>query len=43
MIWLAASYLVGLAALAIAVGGRLRARRTAHEQLAAMQRRRLGL
>ena len=43
MIWLIAAYVVGAIALASALGDRLRKVRTAHEQLARMQRKRLGL
>lgn len=41
--WLIAAYVVGAGALAAALGDRLRKVRTAHEQLAAMHRRRIGL
>lgn len=44
MIWIiAAAYVVGAVALAVALGRRLRAVRVAHEQLAALHRRHLGL
>lgn len=41
--WLVTAYVIGAGALAAAIGDRLRKVRTAHEQIAAMHRRRLGL
>lgn len=43
VIWLVIAYAVGSVALAIALGKRLKTVRTSHKQLAAMNRRRLGL
>lgn len=43
MIWLCVAYAVGMLALGVALGKRIRSVRITQEQLDAMNRRRLGL